>query len=362
MRQPNKNEKQIGAETSERVLAWYDTSRRHLPWRADPGVVPDAYHIWLSEIMLQQTTVATVGPYFQRFLDLWPSVTDLAKAPLDAVLTEWAGLGYYARARNLHKCAVMVAEDFAGAFPDTEEALRALPGIGRYTAAAIAAIAFGRRAVVVDGNIERVMARLFDIDTPLPGVKPLLTEKMDLCTPQTRAGDFAQALMDIGATVCTPRKPLCTLCPMADLCLGKGRAESLPKKAPKKAKPTRYGTAYWIINSKGEVLFRKRPETGLLGGMVEPPSSPWSEADAAPDGPDLSQAPMGIEPVLLPGQIRHTFTHFHLVITVAVYHIASDKEPLEGAFWRGLDQLGDLALPTVMRKIVTHAVQHTATV
>ena len=342
------------ARVSDAVLDWYDRFRRRLPWRADPGDSADPYHVWLSEIMLQQTTVATVGPYFERFLSRWPTVTALAAADLDDVLHAWAGLGYYARARNLHKCARTVAAEHGGCFPDTEEALRALPGIGRYTAAAVAAIAFGRRAVVVDGNIERVMARLFDVTRPLPDSKGDLTECADLCAPRARCGDYSQALMDLGATVCTPRRPKCTVCPLVELCAGRDRAESLPAKRPKPPKPIRRGVAFWIERPDGSVLFRRRPERGLLGGMMEPPSTDWVEGDCA--GAEPPVALTGAHP--LPGLVRHTFTHFHLELSVVKGAVAMDADGGDDGRWVLPDAFGDLALPTVMKKIVRHALKH----
>jgi len=336
---------------ARRLLDWYDRSRRRLPWRSDPGHRPDPYHIWLSEIMLQQTTVATVGPYFQRFLEKWPTVDALASAPLDDVLHAWAGLGYYARARNLHKCARTVSVVYGGMFPETEEDLLTLPGIGRYTAAAVAAIAFGRRAVVVDGNVERVMARLFSVMQPLPDSKPALTDLADRCTPADRAGDYAQAVMDIGATVCTPKRPKCTICPIVDLCAGRDMAETLPARKPKSVKPTRRGIAFWIVRPDGAVLFRRRPESGLLGGMMEPPSSEWV-TDGEPD----PNPPVAVtERIPLTGKVRHTFTHFHLELDV--HHCGADAGAAapDSARWVMPDRFGDLALPTVMKKIVRHA-------
>ena len=344
---------------SEALLDWYDRHRRRLPWRALPGEAPDPYRVWLSEIMLQQTTVATVGPYFQRFTERWPTVAALAAADLDDVLHAWQGLGYYARARNLHRCAQTVASEHGGVFPDTEAALRALPGIGRYTAAAVAAIAFDRRAVVVDGNVERVVARVFQVEEPLPDSKPLLYELADGLTPQRRAGDHAQAMMDLGATICVPQKPKCMLCPWSDVCLGKGLAETLPRKRPKKEKPTRRGVAFWIVRDDGAVLLRRRPERGLLGGMMEVPSSAWDEQPLPAAESVLGEAPLAVALLsTLPGQVRHGFTHFHLEL--AVVTARSNAAAPAGCVWCLPDAFGDYALPTAMKKIVRHAIAHAA--
>jgi len=342
------------------LLAWYDRHARRLPWRALPGEIADPYHVWLSEIMLQQTTVATVKSYFEKFLGLWPRVEDLAAASQDDVLTAWAGLGYYARARNLHKCAGIIAQDHGGRFPDTEEGLRELPGIGRYTAAAVAAIAFGRRAVVMDGNIERVAARLNAIETPLPDAKPALYELVDAMTPDQRAGDFAQAMMDLGATVCTPGRPKCMLCPIAEACMGQGIAETLPRKKPKKAKPTRRGTVFWLERPDGSVFLRRRAESGLLGGMMEFPSTDWAEEGAADTtlGAGIGEVSGRI---LDAGEIRHTFTHFHLILKVRAILVSEDWRSTEGTLkdpvWVNPDGLGGHALPTVMRKVATAALK-----
>lgn len=343
------------------LLSWYDRHRRHLPWRSAPGQHADPYHVWLSEIMLQQTTVAAVKPYFERFLAAWPTVKDLAAAPLDAVLSGWAGLGYYARARNLHRCAQVVTEEFGGQFPDTEDALKGLPGIGRYTSAAIAAIAFGRPAVVVDGNVERVMARLFAIEEPLPDSKQLLWEHAATLTPDNRPGDYAQAVMDLGATICAPRKANCLICPWADGCAGRiaGIAETLPRKRPKAAKPTRCGVAFWVAREDGKVLLRDRPPKGLLGGMAEVPSTPWIDVGETPGDPAI-HAPVETRWHRKTGLVRHTFTHFHLELEVWVSRIPV-SHPLSAAAdearcrWVGMDDLAGDALPSVMRKVVGHA-------
>ena len=346
-------------ELARSMLDWYDRHRRTLPWRALAGETADPYRVWLSEIMLQQTTVVTVGPYFQDFLRRWPTVRDLAAADLDAVLHAWAGLGYYARARNLHKCARTVAEQYDGQFPDSEEELRQLPGIGAYTAAAVAAIAFDRRATVLDGNVERVIARLFGVQEPLPGVKPKLRALADTITPDRRPGDYAQAVMDLGATVCTPRKPRCAQCPWAGPCMARaaGIAETLPRKAAKADKPTRRGMAFWLLNPEGAVLLRRRVESGLLGGMIEVPSTDWLERPASITLHDAApQAPLPAAWRELPGLVRHTFTHFHLEIRVAAAQVGAGQDwTRANGLWVPVDRLSDHALPTVMRKIVRHA-------
>jgi A/G-specific adenine glycosylase len=344
------------------LLAWYDRHARVLPWRAPPGASPaDPYRVWLSEIMLQQTTVVTVGPYFADFLARWPDVETLAAAPLDEVLTAWAGLGYYARARNLHRCAQVVAGDLGGVFPDNEDDLRRLPGIGPYTAAAIAAIAFGRRAVVVDGNVERVVARLFRVETPLPAAKPELHRLTETLTPERRAGDFAQAMMDLGATVCLPRGPKCLLCPLEAICQAKagGVAPDLPRRLPKAAKPTRRAVAFWLAGPDGALVLRRRAEKGLLGGMMEVPSTPWREAPwGAAEARGL--APLAADWRELPGLVRHTFTHFHFEVTVWAARVEVGAPPEDAGRWVSLDGLADEALPTVMRKIIAHGLKQTA--
>lgn len=337
---------------ARQLLVWYDRHRRRMPWRAAPGHQPDPYHVWLSEIMLQQTTVATVGPYFEKFVARWPSVAALAAADLDEVLQAWAGLGYYARARNMHKCAGVVAGELDGRFPDTEAALKELPGIGPYTAAAVAAIAFDRPAAVMDGNVERVMARLQAVTEPLPDCKPALYGHAAALTPNERPGDYAQAVMDLGATVCTPRKPKCMLCPWSERCAGKDIAETLPAKRPKPKRPTRRGTAFWITDPDGAVLLRRRPEKGLLGGMMEVPSTDWIEGDLPESGAVTRAAPLALSGWReVPGMVRHTFTHFHLELTVIAGR-ADGAEPPPACLWCLPDALGDQALPTVMRKVV----------
>ena len=337
------------------ILEWYDRHARTLPWRISPadrmlGVAPDPYKVWLSEVMLQQTTVATVKAYFEKFTRRWPNVSNLAAEPQEEVLKEWAGLGYYARARNLHKCAQVVANDLNGSFPDTEADLLMLPGIGAYTAAAIASIAFDRQATVLDGNVERVMARLFAIEDPLPGSKKLLYAEADSLTPEKRPGDYAQAVMDLGATICTPRNPACGICPLMNLCAARqqGIAETLPRKTPKKAKPTRFGIAWVATRKDGAVLLNRRPQQGLLGGMMEVPGSDWNEG-ALPDDAD-STAPLSGN-WKNAGEARHTFTHFHLILTVKHAEFQTDAIPGRGTWLSSEDAMSE-ALPTVMRKVL----------
>ena len=342
-----------------RLLAWYDRHRRTMPWRAPAGERTEPYRVWLSEIMLQQTTVVTVHDYFHRFVKRWPTVGALAAAPLDDVLSAWAGLGYYARARNLHAGAKAVVERHGGHFPEDEATLLALPGIGPYTAAAIRAIAFDHPASAVDGNVERVIARLLALQTPLPDVKPEIQLRAAELVPTKRAGDYAQAMMDLGATVCTPRKPSCVICPLMAGCEGRrqGIAEELPRRAPKTLKPTRRGVAFVLSNREGAVLLRKRPPRGLLGGMDEVPSSAWREGRLVV-AEALKEAPVPANWKVLEGGVRHTFTHFHLELVVA--HATATTSRLAklspGTAWVTLDKLTERALPTVMRKIIAHAV------
>ncbi len=303
--------------------------------------------------MLQQTTVVVVGPYFERFIGRWPSVDALAAADLGAVLEMWAGLGYYARARNLHQCAQTVSGDLGGVFPDTEEALLTLPGVGPYTAAAIASIAFDVPATVVDGNVERVMARVFAVETPLPVAKTALRELATTLTPASRPGDYAQAVMDLGATVCTPRAPKCGGCPWGGLCQARGRddIEGLPRRQPKKQRPVRVGTAFWAMRRDGRVLIRRRPARGLLGGMMEFPGGGW-------DGHAAAEAPMTATWRALPGVVRHTFTQFHLELTVMAADV--DGDAVAEGDWTPIEALGGKALPSVMVKVARHAMAHMA--
>jgi len=345
------------------LLAWYDRHRRVLPWRPPAGQRPDPYAVWLSEIMLQQTGVKTVGPYFEKFLARWPDVAGLGRASLDDVLRMWAGLGYYSRARNLHACAVSVLREHGGVFPDTEEGLRSLPGIGPYTAAAIAAIAFDRRTMPVDGNIERVVSRLFAIEEPLPRAKPLIQELAAtlLCEARagdenSRAGDSAQALMDLGASICTPKRPACGLCPLFEACAGRlrGDQESFPHKAPKKTGDLRRGAAF-VVTRGDELLVRTRPEKGLLGGMTEVPGSDWRAAqddeDALKQAPRLSGVKSWHRKV---GVVTHVFTHFPLELVVYTAHVPASSRAPKGMRWVPIATLTGEALPNVMRKVIAH--------
>lgn len=348
------------ARLTAALLDWYDRHRRHLPWRAPPGTRPDPYRVWLSEIMLQQTTVPVVAGYFQRFLERWPTFEALAGAELDEVLHAWQGLGYYARARNLHACARRLVADHGGRFPDEETALRALPGIGRYTAAAIAAIAHDRPATVVDGNVERVIARLRAVETPLPAAKPVLYALAAELTPRARPGDYAQALMDLGAGVCTPRKPGCHACPWQGACEGyaKGTAESLPRRAPKRPRPLRHGVAFWLMRKDGAVLLRRRPEKGLLGGMIELPSTPW-RAEPWELAEASAHAPEPLPWQALPEPVRHGFTHFEIELLVAVAESADSGCAGENNdIWCPPARFSEHALPSLTRKLVRYAARH----
>ena len=349
-----------GAARPALLLVWYDRHRRKLPWRPLAGEPADPYRVWLSEIMLQQTGVKTVGPYFEKFLARWPDVDALGRATLDDVLRMWAGLGYYSRARNLHACAVAVRRDHGGAFPDTEEGLRTLPGIGPYTAAAIAAIAFDRRTMPVDGNIERVVSRLFAVEEPLPKAKPLIqqlaTTLLDAGDGKSRAGDSAQALMDLGSSICTPKKPACALCPLNDDCVSRARGdqETFPRKAAKKTGALRRGAAF-VVTRGDELLVRTRPEKGLLGGMTEVPGSDWLAAQddkaALKQGPTLKGVARWHRKA---GVVTHVFTHFPLELAVYTATVPARARPPQGMRWVPIATLGDEALPNVMRKVIAH--------
>lgn len=326
-----------------RLLAWYDANARSLPWRSPPGSnAPDPYRVWLSEIMLQQTTVATVRPRFEAFVARWPTIESLAAASDADLMAAWAGLGYYARARNLIACARTVVTDHGGRFPDSEAGLRALPGIGDYTAAAIAAIAFGRRAVAVDANVARVVARLDAIDAPLPGAMPAIRRAADAMTPDTRAGDFAQAMMDLGSSICTSRNPRCLLCPLIETCRAQagGDPARYPVKAGKAARPHKYGTIFWA-ESDDMVLLVRRPDKGLLGGMRALPTGPWADAP-----PGLAGAPDGDGWRLIDGNVSHGFTHFTLDLALAVGTALSH---VDGEWWPVAD-IESAGLPTVFAK------------
>jgi len=369
-------------DLSTRLLAWYDIHRRVLPWRAPRGKRADPYRVWLSEIMLQQTTVQAVGNYYRKFLTLWPNVRALANAKQDDVLAAWAGLGYYARARNLHAAAKMVAQEMGGRFPTTAEALRALPGVGGYTSAAIAAIAYDEKQAAMDANAERVIARAFAVQTPMPKAKAQLHELCSALVPG-RAGDFAQALMDLGSAICTPKRPACGNCPWTDDCLARKRGiqESLPVKAPKIARPLKRGAAFVVRDKSGAVLLVKRPEKGLLASMLEPPLGPWTE-DFPSAAKALKQAPFSAKWLKRPGIVRHGFTHFELEVEVYVASVSRHPKlswpglsgpsnfahnKLDGPhkaghdkkeMWVREDQLRAVALPTVMRKIVEHGLDN----
>jgi A/G-specific adenine glycosylase len=338
------------------LLDWYDRHRRRLPWRPPAGERADPYRVWLSEIMLQQTGVKTVGPYFEKFLARWPDVASLGRASQDDVLRMWAGLGYYSRARNLHACAVAVLRDHGGAFPDTEEGLRRLPGIGPYTAAAIGAIAFDLRTMPVDGNIERVVSRLYAVEEPLPQAKPRIQELASTLLGESRAGDSAQALMDLGSSICTPKKPACALCPLNEDCAARARGdqETFPRKAPKKSGELRRGAAF-VVTRGDELLVRTRAEKGLLGGMTEVPGSDWlagqGDEAALKQAPALKGAARWHRKV---GVVTHVFTHFPLELVVYTATVAARSRAPQGMRWVPIATLADEALPNVMRKAIAH--------
>lgn len=336
------------------LLAWYDANGRDLPWRVRGGARPDPYRVWISEVMLQQTTVATVGPYFAEFLRRWPRLEDLAQAPLDEVLHAWQGLGYYARARNMLRAAQELVERHSGVFPREQAALLKLPGIGPYSAAAIAAIAFDRPATILDGNVERVIARLRLIETPLPAAKGELLRLACEITPPKRPGDYAQAIMDLGATVCTPKTPACAICPWRGACRAhiEGIPELLPKKLPKPKRPLRHGVAYWALRGDGRLLLRRRPEKGLLGGLMEVPTSEWFDAPWSPAAARHA-APATARWRPLPGIISHGFTHFRLEIVVYAGRV-DGRTQLDG-IWCPPESFADHALSALSRKIINHA-------
>ncbi len=353
----NAKKSNLGSKLPESLLAWYDIHRRVLPWRAPPskgrgGKRADPYRVWLSEIMLQQTTVQAVGNYYRKFLSRWPDVKALADARQDDVLAAWAGLGYYARARNLHAAARMVAKEMGGKFPTTAESLRALPGVGGYTSAAIAAIAYNEKQAAMDANAERVIARAFAVETPLPKAKAELHALCSALVPE-RAGDFAQGLMDLGSAICTPKRPACGNCPWTDDCQARKRGiqEQLPVKAPKMARPLRRGAAFVARDKSGAVLLIKRPDKGLLASMLQPPLGPWTEKFPSISAA-LSQAPFAAKWNKRPGIVRHGFTHFELETEVYVAEVS--KRPRFKGAWIAVEGLRDVALPTVMRKIVEH--------
>jgi A/G-specific adenine glycosylase len=352
----------VGCPDAAKLLAWYERERRALPWRAAPGERADPYRVWLSEIMLQQTRVETVIRYYEKFLARFPTVDALAATSLEDVLGLWAGLGYYARARNLHACARTVVAQHRSDFPSSEDELRKLPGIGAYTAAAIAAIAFSRKAAPVDGNIERVVARLYAIESPLPAAKAKLRCLVEALVPDERAGDFAQAMMDLGATICTPRRPACRRCPWQTACRGQesGMPENFPFRIAKAEGKLRRGVAYVVRRADDAILLRSRPANGLLGGMTEVPTTEWTSSFDFADA--LRLAP-GV--VSLPvrrwrrrtGAVRHVFTHFPLELAVLFADVPSTTPAPQGMRFVSLNRFNDEPLPTLMRKVIAHALR-----
>jgi A/G-specific adenine glycosylase len=330
------------------LLRWYAVDKRRLPWRSEGGERPDPYRIWLSEVMLQQTTVAAVKDYFAKFTARWPTVEALAAAEEDEVMAAWAGLGYYARARNLVACAREVTAG-GGVFPEDEADLVRLPGLGRYTAAAVSAIAFGKRAVVVDSNVERVVSRLFAVKEALPGAREKIYALTDSITPAGQAGDFAQAMMDLGATICTPRNPSCLICPLADGCRARaeGRPELYPIKAPRKAKPQRQGYAYWLEH-EGKVLLVRRPQKGLLGGMLGLPTGPWDAQASLDEGAPLQAAWQEA------GTVEHVFTHFALRLHLLC---ADAPKPAPEGIWWPVERIGEAGLPTLFARAAAIGVE-----
>ena len=334
----------MAVDASYALLRWYVVDKRRLPWRAAEGERPDPYRVWLSEVMLQQTTVAAVKPYFEKFTGRWPDVRALAEASESDLMAAWAGLGYYARARNLHACARLVAGLPGGAFPDSEEELRRLPGIGRYSAAAIAAIAFGRRAVAVDSNVERVVSRLFAVKSELPGAREEIYRLAGTLTPDEGAGDFAQAMMDLGSAICTPRSPDCCRCPLASMCEARreGAPETYPRKAVKAARPRRSGIAYWLEND-GHVLLVRRPGKGLLGGMLALPTGPWGDAPSNEGAPAAARWEEA-------GAVDHVFTHFALNLRILCAETSARRKASADRIWWPIGALGEAGLPTVFAR------------
>jgi A/G-specific adenine glycosylase len=339
--------KQVSGDIAAALLGWYDVHARTLPWRAPPGTArPDPYRVWLSEIMLQQTTVAAVIPYFERFTGRWPNVAALAACDNADLMAAWAGLGYYARARNLLKCARSVVAEHGGVFPTSEAELLTLPGVGAYTAAAVAAIAFDQRAIVVDANVERVVSRLFAIETPLPAAKPAIRAACETITPANRPGDFAQAMMDLGATLCSVRNPGCLACPLSSHCIAqqRGIAEQLPIKPAKMAKPQREGMAYWIERDD-HVWLIQRPGTGMLAGMRALPDDGWSARNDGDSNPPIEAKWDKAEPA-----VDHVFTHFSLSMHVAVTAQSIDRSDLPPGQWWPIKALDSAGLPTLFMK------------
>lgn len=342
---------------ADKLLEWYDTHHRELPWRAPLGKTADPYHVWLSEIMLQQTTVPTVKPYFKKFLEEWPTLHDLADADLDKILHRWQGLGYYARARNLHKCAKVLVETYNATFPQDCAELKKLPGIGDYTAAAIASIAFNKCVTVIDGNVDRVISRLYKIETPLPTSKPEIRLFAEQQTPCYRPGDYAQAMMDLGATICTPTSPKCLLCPLKEECqaLQTGTPELYPIKQPKTAKPQKYGIAFWIQREgDSAVLLRKRPPKGLLGAMMEVPSSSWELEKPTIDHAQ-KESPLKCAYKETSKVAQHVFTHFALELQVYKATVPQETKAPKDCVWCSIEQFKDHALPTVFKKVIKQA-------
>lgn len=355
-KKPKANQQEFSAD----LLNWYDANARQMPWRIMPadslkGTYQHPYFTWLSEVMLQQTQVTTVREYFLKFITKWPTVHDLAAAETEDVMKAWAGLGYYSRARNLKKCADLIVAEYSGKFPSTVDDLKKLPGIGDYTASAISSIAFGKAVPVVDGNVERVISRIYRIETPIPAAKPQIRKITEKLLAPKRTGDFAQAMMDLGATICTPRKPDCTICPVSDICqaYAKSAMERYPIKLPKKAKPTRKGATFVIINSTGAIYLQKRKTSGLLGGMSEVPTTDWNSNEDGALGTDAAPLISGKKSDWQACKsIRHTFTHFHLELEVWV---AKSEKTIGNGWWSAPDQIADEALPTVFTKVIKSA-------